>query len=58
MVRRRANPGDVEQLLLDTATQDGTRIRIGFGQDPRQAGKSQALHMARAQRLHREAGTG
>jgi hypothetical protein len=25
MVRRRANPGDVERLLLDTATQDSTR---------------------------------
>ena len=25
MVRRRANPGDVEKLLLDTATKDGGR---------------------------------
>ena len=48
MVRRRANPGDVEQLLLDTARQDGKRVRIGFGQDPGQAGKSQALHLVRA----------
>ena len=30
----RANPGDVERLLLNTATQDGNRVRIGFGQDP------------------------
>jgi predicted phage terminase large subunit-like protein len=48
MVRRRANPGDVERLLLNTATQDGKRVRIGFGQDPGQAGKSQAHHLVRA----------
>ena len=48
LVRRRANPGDVEKLLLNTATQDGTPVRIGFGQDPGQAGKSQALHLVRA----------
>ena len=48
MVRRRANPGDVERLLLDTAAQDGKRVRIGFGQDPGQAGKAQALHLVRA----------
>ena len=48
MVRRRANPGDVERLLLETATQDGNRVRIGFGQDPGQAGKSQAQHLVRA----------
>src|SRR5262249_4760691 len=45
MVRRRANPGDVENLLLDTAMQDGKRVRIGFGKDPGQAGKSQAQHL-------------
>jgi predicted phage terminase large subunit-like protein len=48
MVRRRANPGDVEKLLLDTAAQDGKKVRIGFGRDPGQAGKSQALHLVRA----------
>jgi predicted phage terminase large subunit-like protein len=48
MVRGRANPGDVDRLLLNTATQDGKRVRIGFGQDPGQAGKSQALHLVRA----------
>ena len=32
MVRQRANPGDVERLLLDTARQDGKRVHIGFGQ--------------------------
>ena len=34
MVRARANPGDIEKLLLNTATQDGNRVRIGFGKDP------------------------
>src|SRR5213080_3570028 len=48
VVRARANPGDVERLLLNTATQDGKRVVIGFGQDPGQAGKSQALHLVRA----------
>ena len=47
VVRARANPGDVERLLLDTAAQDGNRVRIGFGKDPGQAGKSQALHLIR-----------
>jgi predicted phage terminase large subunit-like protein len=48
VVRQRANPGDVGRLLLNTATQDGKRVSIGFGQDPGQAGKSQALHLVRA----------
>jgi predicted phage terminase large subunit-like protein len=48
MVRGRANPGDVDRLLLNTATQDGKRVRIGFGKDPGQAGKSQALHLVSA----------
>jgi hypothetical protein len=34
-----ANPG------LDTTTQDGKRVRIEFGEDPGQAGKSRALHL-------------
>jgi predicted phage terminase large subunit-like protein len=48
MVRARANPGDIDGLLLNIATQDGKRVRIGFGKDPGQAGKSQALHLVRA----------
>src|SRR6202040_195311 len=39
---------DVERLLLDTAAQDGKRVEVGFGQDPGQAGKSQAQHLVRA----------
>ena len=46
-VRVRANPGDVDRLLRDTAERDGKRVRIGFGQDPGQSGKSQALHLVR-----------
>ena len=30
VVRARANPGDVEQLLLNTATQDGKRVKIAL----------------------------
>ncbi len=48
VIRRRANPGDVERLLLDTAAHDGKRVEVGFGQDPGQAGKSQAQHLVRA----------
>jgi predicted phage terminase large subunit-like protein len=48
MVRARANPGDVERLMLNTATQDGKQVKIGFGQDPGQAGKSQAQHLVRS----------
>ena len=33
---------------IETAARDGKRVRIGFGQDPGQAGKSQALHLVRA----------
>ena len=40
VLRERANPGDVEGLLFNTATQDGTRVRIGFRKDPGQAGKA------------------
>ena len=51
MVRGRANPGDIDRLLLNTATQDSNRVRVGFGKDPGQAGKSQALHLVRALRI-------
>ena len=47
-MRARSNPSDVEQLLRNTAQQDGNRVHIGFGQDPGQAGKSQAQHLVRA----------
>src|SRR5947209_8953229 len=57
VVRDRANPGDVERLLIKTAEQDGKRVRIGFGQDPGQAGKSQALHLVRSLSAYTVRGT-
>ena len=54
MVRHRANPGEVERILMNSATQEGNRVRIEFGKDPGQAGKSQAQHFVRARRVRRE----
>src|SRR5919198_2299742 len=48
LVRPPAHPRGVERILVNTATQDGKGVRIGFGQDPGQAGKSQAFHLVRA----------
>jgi len=57
MARRRANPGDIEKLLLETATQDGNRsphrVRSGSGAGRQEPGASPG---PRAQRLHRAAG--
>jgi hypothetical protein len=36
-------PGRRRKTALNIASQDGARVRIGFGQDPGQAGNSQAL---------------
>jgi len=47
MVRARANPGDTERLLLKHRRAGRQKVRIGFGQDPGQAGKSQAHHLIR-----------
>src|SRR5260370_5553645 len=44
----RGSPGAVDTFLLKTAMRDGKQVRIGFGQDPGQAGKSEALHLVRA----------
>jgi hypothetical protein len=35
-------------LLVNIAELDGKQVRIRFGKDPGQAGKSQALHLVRA----------
>ena len=51
MVRGRANPGDIDRLLLNTATQDSNRVRVGFGQVSGAGCKSQALHLVRAFRI-------
>jgi phage terminase large subunit-like protein len=41
MVHARANPGEVERLMVSTATQDGKQLKIGFGQDPGQGALGQ-----------------
>src|ERR1700730_14149067 len=49
VLRERANPGDVERLLFNTATQDGTRVRIGFGKDPGRPARARMRGSAPAQ---------
>lgn len=47
-VRRvREGPDGVEALLVNTAKQDGSGVRIGIPQDPGQAGKQQVLYLTR-----------
>jgi Terminase large subunit, T4likevirus-type, N-terminal len=59
MVRVRANPGDVERVLLNTATQDGKkgphRVRSGSRASRQEPGTSPG---ARPQRLHCGVGSG
>jgi predicted phage terminase large subunit-like protein len=43
----RARAGDVEDLLLRTASQDGRAVTIRLNQDPGQAGKSQLADLTR-----------
>lgn len=47
MVRLRAGPDERDRALLNTATRDGANVRISIPQDPGQAGKTQALYLAR-----------
>jgi predicted phage terminase large subunit-like protein len=47
MVRMRAGPDERDKAMKNTASRDGTRVRISIPQDPGQAGKTQALHMTR-----------
>jgi predicted phage terminase large subunit-like protein len=44
--RARSGPKEVERLLTNTASADGKPCRIALPQDPGQAGKSQAQHLA------------
>jgi predicted phage terminase large subunit-like protein len=46
-VRDRIGPGDVERLLLNTASADGKAVEIALPKDPAQAGKSQANHLVK-----------
>jgi predicted phage terminase large subunit-like protein len=48
MAEANAQMDDVETLVLNTARQDGTPVHIAFGQDPGQAGNSQALPLTGA----------
>ncbi len=48
VVRVRAGPADVEQVLLRTARQDGVATQISLPQDPGQAGVWQAQALTRA----------
>jgi len=49
MVRQRANLGDVDDCCsIPPCRTANKRVRIGFGQDPGQAGKNQAFYLVRA----------
>jgi len=58
MMRARANPGDVERLLLDIAKQDGTRVRVGFGQVRGKPARARRITWCAHSRLYRNAGSG
>lgn len=45
--RTRSSPGEVEQLLRNTAAADGKAVRIGIPQDPGAAGKSMVNYLVR-----------
>jgi predicted phage terminase large subunit-like protein len=45
--RERGGPDEVKALIRNTAILDGHDVRIGFPQDPGQAGKAQVLDYAR-----------
>ncbi|CAK0767394.1 Terminase [Gammaproteobacteria bacterium] len=47
VVRLRANPAATETAWKNTASSDGPGVRIGFPQDPGQAGKSQAAYIVK-----------
>ena len=47
VVRCRLSPYKTEEVWKNTATQDGTFVRIGFAQDPGQAGKTQSSYITR-----------
>ena len=47
IIRLRERPMAVEQAMKNLASQDGTGVEIGIFQDPGQAGKAQAQHLAR-----------
>lgn len=46
-IRRRGTPGEIEQLVLRVAEEDGVGTEIFLAQDPGQAGKAQCEDLAR-----------
>lgn len=43
----RGGPEEVDRLILNTAGQDGRKVKIGIPQDPGQAGKHQVVHLTK-----------
>lgn len=41
VIRVRANPGEIEKLIRDTAIRDGRNVKVRMSQDPGQAGVTQ-----------------
>jgi predicted phage terminase large subunit-like protein len=48
VVSVRGGPDEVERAIVNTAHQDGRRVKISLPQDPGQAGKGQVLYYTRA----------
>lgn len=48
MVGCRGGPDEVEQLIRNTAMQDGKKVRIGLPQDPGQSGKFQVSYLTKS----------
>lgn len=46
MVRLRESPHKRDEAIRNTASQDGPSVEIGLGQDPGQAGKTEAQYLA------------
>jgi predicted phage terminase large subunit-like protein len=47
VIRKQIGPLDVEQMILNTANQDGQGCKVAIWQDPAQAGKFQVQHFTR-----------
>jgi predicted phage terminase large subunit-like protein len=47
MERKRCGPDERDAAMMNTASRDGTGVRISIPQDPGQAGKTQALYLTR-----------
>ena len=56
LARGPADPGDVDRLLLNTATQDGKQVRIGLARIRDRPARARRCTWARAQWLYRNTG--